>query len=416
MAKGNHNDINVLFLGGVFAQENEAEVIAHSKKGVEFSANQMQTKLINAFRRSTETEVISAPFIGSYPNQSDVLWFHSFIAPQSSYQYVPFCNLWGFRNISRSHSLKKALCSFIDCSNPTKLIVVYSVHDPFLAAAAYAKKKDPSIKICLVAPDLPQYMNLEAKQSIFYKLFKRIDICSIQHHLKSIDSAVVLTKAMAPVLKVENIPYIVQEGIISDISLTLSNIRTEYSKNDLINIVYTGKLYEKFGVKNLIDAFLTMKESNYRLILCGDGDSASYVREKAHSDKRICYMGQVSPSKARELMSEASVLVNPRANNEVYTRYSFPSKTIEYLSTGKSVVAYMLDGMPADYSEFIFEIDKFEDPVVALSACIERAVHSSEIERSRKYNAFLQYARTHLLATAVVEKILKLNGVGFYLA
>lgn len=177
------------------------------------------------------------------------------------------------------------------------MIVVYSAHDPFLAAASYAKKKDPSIKICLVAPDLPQYMNLEAKQSVFYKLFKQIDICSIQHHLKSVDSAVVLTKAMAPALKIEDIPYIVQEGIISDVPLNLLDVRTECNEDCLVKIVYTGKLYEKFGVKNLIDAFLTMKESNYRLILCGDGDVAGYAREKACNDKRICYMGQVSPSK-----------------------------------------------------------------------------------------------------------------------
>ena len=34
--------MDVLFLCGVFAKENEVEVIAQAKKSVEFSANQMQ--------------------------------------------------------------------------------------------------------------------------------------------------------------------------------------------------------------------------------------------------------------------------------------------------------------------------------------------------------------------------------------
>ena len=62
--------MDVLFLCGVFAKENEAEVIAQAKKSVEFSANQMQLKLIRGLKEVTDTQVISAPFIGHYPNQS----------------------------------------------------------------------------------------------------------------------------------------------------------------------------------------------------------------------------------------------------------------------------------------------------------------------------------------------------------
>ena len=59
--------MDVLFLCGVFAKENEAEVIAQAKKSVEFSANQMQLKLISGLKEVADTQVISAPFIGHYP-------------------------------------------------------------------------------------------------------------------------------------------------------------------------------------------------------------------------------------------------------------------------------------------------------------------------------------------------------------
>ena len=70
--------MDVLFLCGVFAKENEAEVIAQAKKSVEFSANQMQLKLISGLKEVADTQVISAPFIGHYPNQSHSLQFSGF--------------------------------------------------------------------------------------------------------------------------------------------------------------------------------------------------------------------------------------------------------------------------------------------------------------------------------------------------
>ena len=43
--------MKVMIICGVFAKENEQEVIAHAKRSVEFSANVYQTKLIQGFRR-----------------------------------------------------------------------------------------------------------------------------------------------------------------------------------------------------------------------------------------------------------------------------------------------------------------------------------------------------------------------------
>ena len=53
------------------------------------------------------------------------------------------------------------------------------------------------------------------------------------------------------------------------------------------------------------------------------------------------------------LQKQATVLVNPRQNNEEFTKYSFPSKTMEYLASGVPVVAYKLDGIPDEYDEYI---------------------------------------------------------------
>ena len=396
----------VLFIGGVFAKENEDEVISQAKKGVEFSANLMQMKLISGFRKTYHTEVVSAPFIGSYPNQSSTFSFKGFSSDQDLCSYVRFNNLWGFRSISREKALKKKIKGFIESDAKRKLIVVYSAHDPFLSAAVYAKKKDPGIKICLVAPDLPQYMNLESKRGFLYDFFKRIDIISIRSHIKHIDSSVVLTKEMATELKLDDRPHIVAEGIVED---TFPDIDVNGRDTDIKKIVYAGKMYYEFGIKDLVDAFTEIKGNEYRLILCGSGDAVGYIKKKAEDDQRIIYTGQITPDEVKKHIKEAAVLVNPRTNEGTYARYSFPSKDIEYLLSGKPLVAYMLDGMPECYRNYIFEIEPEKDSIGSLIRAIEKALSSTPEEIGKRYYAFLQHVRKNLMASSVAKKIIRMS-------
>lgn len=397
--------MDVLFLCGVFAKENEAEVIAQAKKSVEFSANQMQLKLISGLKEVTDTQVISAPFIGHYPNQSRSLRFSGFTNPQHICRYVSFNNIWGFRNLSRARALKKAVRAFSLDGNEEKLIIVYSAHDPFLAAAAYAKKLNPKIRLCFIVPDLPQYMNLEAKRGFLYNFFKGFDIKSIKEHIKCVDTSVVLTEAMAKALQLTDRPYVVAEGIVDSIPEN----RNSTAHAETVNIVYAGKLYFRFGIRSLVEAFSLLQDSSYRLILCGNGDAVEYLQKCAMEDSRIILPGQVSPEKVQEYISSAAVLVNPRPNNEEYTKYSFPSKDIEYLSSGKPTVAFLLDGMPKCYQDFLYVVDPNRDISCAISDALKAAISAPKEETEKRHKKFLQYAAKNLVASAIAEKIIKIN-------
>lgn len=96
--------MDVLFLCGVFAKENEVEVIAQAKKSVEFSANQMQLKLIRGLKEAANTQVISAPFIGHYPNQSRSLYFWDSLS-HSIYASMSCLTIFGAFAICPGHAL-----------------------------------------------------------------------------------------------------------------------------------------------------------------------------------------------------------------------------------------------------------------------------------------------------------------------
>lgn len=396
-------EMKILFIGGVFAKENENEIIQNTKTYVEYSANIFQEKLIKGFKENNcDIDVLSAPLIGAYPNAYKKIYFNGFKNKQEKYKYVKFINIWGIRNISRTLSLKKAVKYFIKLPEKDKLIIVYCPHTPFLEAAVYAKKKDKNIKICFVVPDLPQYMNFSEKNRAIYDFFKRIDIKRLNKLTTKVDSFVLLTEHMKYKLNVGDRPYIVIEGIANEVGEIIQKTQKSTEKY----IVYTGKMSKKFGIVNLIDAFRLLKNENYRLVLCGTGDAVDYINEARELDSRIIYKGQVSYNEAKEWIAKADVLVNPRQNNEEYTKYSFPSKIIDYLQSGKPVVAYLLDGMPEIYKEFLFipKDKSCEELANAIEYCIE-----NYIESVQKSKAAIIYLNKNLIPKIIANKLLDIN-------
>ena len=59
----------------------------------------------------------------------------------------------------------------------------------------------------------------------------------------------------------------------------------------------------------------------------------------------------------RDLQSCVTLLVNPRHSADDYTKYSFPSKTMEYLASGTPTVMAHLPAIPSEYDEFLFYFD-----------------------------------------------------------
>lgn len=59
----------------------------------------------------------------------------------------------------------------------------------------------------------------------------------------------------------------------------------------------------------------------------------------------------------RLLQVRATLLVNPRHSNEEFTKYSFPSKTMEYLASGTSTLMCKLPAIPEEYFEYLYFFD-----------------------------------------------------------
>lgn len=393
--------MDVLLLCGYFEPKYQEEISRKTKTWVENAANTFQQRLIAGLKaQDINLKVVSAPFIGPWPTAYTDKTFKGFETGESaeSVQYVHFNNIWGYRNISRTAALKKCVKDFIrNSKSEKKAIIVYCPHTPFLEAAVYGKQLDNSVHIHMVVPDLPQYMNLSKKAHPIYDFFKKIDIQKMEKLIAQVDSFMLLTKYMADKLHVGNRPFIVVEGITDT-----KNIPPEKKERGK-KAAYAGKLVEAFGAKRLVEAFELIDDPEASLHICGGGELKPYVEEMCQKDSRIHYYGVVPAEKANEILQNADVLVNPRQNDDEYTKYSFPSKNIEYLMTGNAVVAYMLDGIPEIYRTF-FNVPETNE-TVALAKAIETALNETPESQNSRRTAVYEYIGKSRNAVYVASKI-----------
>lgn len=360
----NENSSKIIFVGGIIPKEIENDVILNSKGSIQNAANNLQWEIIRGLDVNTNNsvQIVNSLYIGSFPlryKKSIIRSFkfsHNGISEDNN---VGFINLPYVKMISRAFSIKRTLKKIINSyeSHQDITVIAYAMTYPMVESLRYLNKKYPKIKTILIVPDLPMYMNMskiDSKKTLFYRINEKI----LNKKIKSIDSFVLLTRQMYDKLEVKNKPFVVLEGIAPlTQNLEIKEHKTQYS-----NIVYTGGLSEEYGVFDLIKNFKNLTGDQYKLILCGHGNDATIAEIKKHikEDKRIEYLGQLRKVEVIKIQSQATLLINPRNNNHIFTKYSFPSKILEYMSSGKPVLAYKLDGIPEEYSNFYYQIEEGE--------------------------------------------------------
>jgi glycosyltransferase involved in cell wall biosynthesis len=406
--------MKIFFLGGIFNPKEEDSIIKKSLGPIQFAANTLQWNLIKGISNIKEINlnIINAKFVGSYPK-----YYKTPIIKENEWNYsevmikeIGFINIFGIKHLDRGLSMSKKLSSWIhNNQSEKKYIIIYSMHTPFLYAAYMAKRKDPNIKVCLICPDLPEFMNTSNKQSKLLDSLKLIDRKVMNVFLESVDSFVVLTEFMKPKLNVGSKPYTVIEGVVNASENHQNSIIESSSTKVVANaILYTGTLNEKYGIKDLVEAFYLIENNELELWICGSGDTEEYLAKMSELDSRIKIFGQIKRDEILKLQREATLLVNPRKNNEEYTKFSFPSKIMEYLNSGTPTLMYKLDGIPKEYYPYFYHLND-NDSVYEFSKKLEGITNLSVKELNQmgeKAQKFvLQNKNSEIQALKIINMI-----------
>jgi glycosyltransferase involved in cell wall biosynthesis len=338
-----------VFVGGLFTAARLPMIVSHSRGPVQHAADGLQKAMLAGLATTAagrDLIALNLPFIGSWPGGYSRAWYRAATGEIEAGVPVIERSFLNVRFLRAFWRLAATLAGLVKSrTEPPRVIIVYSANTPFVAAAWLYKLAFPQTRICLVLPDLLEFM---AEGSWRYRLLKAIEGGIFDLLRRRVDYFVLLSRHMAERLHLAEGRYVVVEGMVTSVAapnLALPPVMTPGPRSFL----YTGTLARRYGLGDLLDAFARLPDADLELWICGDGDGRADVEAAALKDRRIHYVGQVTRDLAVAMQRRAGVLVNPRRPEGAYTRYSFPSKTIEYLAAGRPVIMHALAGVPADY-------------------------------------------------------------------
>ncbi len=188
-----------------------------------------------------------------------------------------------------------------------------------------------------------------------------------------LDGYLSLTNGLVQIYN-ENARSYVFEGLVSE--------ENEGKKDPIFNYFYFGgSLYERYGVKTLVDAF---HNSNIKakLVLAGSGPLDSYIEQLANADYRILYLNQLSKEKNIAYMRNSIANINPRPLDLKMDNESVPSKLLEYLSIGTPVISTKFPRLYSTFKDDVHWIDG--NTVDAMKIALESYNISKQEEHLKK--------------------------------
>lgn len=382
-------------------------LLKDSKIGLQAAASRYQWNLIEGFRLlAKRSTVISSYPIGTYPFYCRKLFYRSYkqdINPLTELYYVGFLNLPIIRDVYRCIQTDKLIKNMLKSSS-SFVLFIYGFELGYIRTVILNKKKYGSrCKTVLIVPDLPGKNGIQRSFFSFHGIWDRLFVKLKFSMLKSIDAYVLLTQPMKEVLNLNNTKNIcVVEGFSNPQSIDHSSIKNR----DLKVILYTGSLNQNFGIKHMIESFLLINKKEYCLWICGSGDCRNFVKNICTKHKNIRFFGFLEKKMISKLQQRATALINPRKNDGAYTKFSFPSKTIEYLETGKPVIMYKLDGVPDEYDDYLFYVNDNTTFALADKMVEICSLNKNELTRhSIKVQKWLQHNKN---CASQVQKILNM--------
>lgn len=264
-----------------------------------------------------------------------------------------------------------------------------------LCLGGFLIRKSKKLDITAIVTDI---MGISAHES--HSLVNRMASRISNAYIARFDKYVFLTEQMNAFINKHKRPYIVMEGVCTpqdgDASVSTNN-------DNLKRVFYAGGRPSKDGVDMLIAAFKQIS-GDYTLDIYGPLPGKSVGADS--EDSRIYYHGIVGNEEIVREEHQSILLVNPRPTDEEYTKYSFPSKLMEYMNTGTAVVTTRLPGVPTEYFDYVYTFD--EVSIECYKETLERLLVMDKYVLNAKGKAAQEFVRNNKNNVVQTQRIVEL--------
>lgn len=370
--------------------------------GMPVAANKFHNLIMQGFigNDSTVTALVGLPV--SFKSHKKKIWKKKKeVVDNVSFINLPFINLPFLKHIIIGFSCFFNILKWSK-GKKDKLIVFDAAFVsiiPFIFLANIFSKS----KTIAIFSDIYNYMyDVEAKNTN-YNLLGKISRRLMKHYYGKTYGYVFLSEQMNDLINKNNKPYCVIEGVASTKFL---NEKFDVSKSKKKILFYAGALRREYGLEILLDGFMKYKDNDVELWICGAGDYLDKIKELSLKDKRIKYKGVVSNLEVIKMEHQATLLINPRPSNLEFTQYSFPSKLMEYMSSGNSVLTTKLPTIPKDYYDYLFFID--DESSDGIVDALNKVLKKDDLKKyGLKTKKFIEDNKTEIMQ---VKKIVNICG------
>lgn len=302
-------------------------------------------------KNDVEVCVLSALPVSTTNHQRKLWGGKTEVEDNVTYKSIPFVNIKVVRNI----------CLFLytffytlvwGLTDRKNKRIVCDVLNVSVCMAGLWASKLVGLKSVGIVTDMPGLMVGTGSNGWVSSMITAIN----KSYLSSFSYYILLTEQMNPIINSRHKPYVIMEGLV-DVEMKGSP-HADWQALPVRNLMYAGGLYERYGVKMLLDAFMRTDFNDVTFSVYGLGPMNGQMEEYHKRDSRINFYGAVPNDKIVEEELKAALLINPRPTHEEFVKYSFPSKNMEYMVSGAAVLTTRLPGMPSEYNPNVFLFDE----------------------------------------------------------
>ena len=402
--------MKVIFLSGLYPKAIEGLLLENCRNNyLQNAPNEFQWGIVDGLiQNKVSALILSCPFLGTYPLHFQlrrVPEYRASLSKEVQLVSIGYNAIMGLKPLSIERHIRKEIEAYITDDNEDYFIIAYSTISYMLAPIIKIKASHQNVHLATIVTDLVDNALLFKDNQKFPKrFFINREIETIKEQYSHIDKFILLSAAMTEKIPAAIGKNKVLEGIWHESDIQASQNLTDI-KLDQKTILYAGTIQPFAGINDFVDAFVKTSNPNYRLIICGAGSSEAYIQQKVKEDSRIIFKGRQPHQYVIQLQRAATLVVNPRKPDEEITRYSFPSKTIEYLASGTPMMGYHLEGIPQEYYTYMFTPTDLS--IEAMAQEIDKVLSLPKNilkEKGEKAQAFIQSEKN---SKVQVEKILR---------
>lgn len=321
------------------------------------------------YENSVDVETLSSPPIPKNFRYKSFIHYNYEKEDGILYRYVPFINV----------PILKHICVFLytfffiilwGIKDKKQKLIICDVLSVSLSMAALFASKLISLKNVAIVTDILDL--IVGPRSFIGRIASKLNTW----YITSFDKYILLTEQMNEKVNPNKKPYLVMEALC-DITLN-NNLLSNVIKDSPKVVLYAGGIYEKYGLKMLAEGFIKANVSNATLVYYGSGSYVESYKELCKTYSNLEYRGLAKNDQILQEEYKATLLVNPRFTTEEFTKYSFPSKNMEFMSSGTPLLTTKLPGMPEDYYPYVFMIE--EETIDGYASAIKRTLALSDEE------------------------------------